>query len=408
LSAPPIVRLPVGVRDFLPRAAARRRALAEGLLESFARWGYERIITPVLEYDDVLRRGLGEGRASLRFVEPATGDVVALRPDITPQVARLVATRLADAALPLRLCYEGAVLRLAPEGRGQRELIQAGIELIGAPSPAGDAEVLALAAAALGDGAPLTLDVGHVALVREALSGVLPAAARELLGHIARKDVAAVSQASRRLPKRALVAALPELSGAPKDVLARARALPLSKAAAGALDELEQALALAAAFGGRATFTLDLGEVRGFAYYTGIRFAGFVEGVGDAVLGGGRYDDLVGRYGRAVQATGMAVDVEALAEAAQARGVPAPGGELGVFVVARDPARGARVASALRARGLRAALDLGTGPTAEAGWKNLVLDGGKLDGKKLPAGVLTAAASGDARSLAKLISERKS
>jgi ATP phosphoribosyltransferase regulatory subunit len=406
VSAPPTVRLPVGVRDFLPRAASVRRTLAEGLLESFVRWGYERIITPVLEYEDVLRRGLGEGRSALRFVEPATGDVVAIRPDITPQVARLVATRLADAALPLRLCYEGSVLRLQPDGRGQRELIQAGIELVGASSPAGDAEVLALAAAALG-GAALTLDVGHVALVREALAGVLPETARDLVSAIAKKDVGAVHQAAKRLPKKALVMALPELAGTPKEVLARARALPISKIAARALDDVEQALELAAAFGGKARYTLDLGEVRGFAYYTGIRFAGFVDGVGDAVVNGGRYDDLVARYGRAAQATGMAVDVEALAEAAQVRGELPPGPEAGVFVVARDAARAAKVASALRARGIRTALDLGTGPTTDGGWRNLVLDGATLDGKRVPAAALESAAGGDARALVQLIRASK-
>ena len=96
MSAPP-VRLPAGVRDFLPRAAARRRAIAERLLARFERWGYQRIITPVYECADVLERGLGADAraAAIRFVEPGTGEVVALRPDITAQVARLVATRLA-------------------------------------------------------------------------------------------------------------------------------------------------------------------------------------------------------------------------------------------------------------------------------------------------------------------------
>ncbi|HEY5948206.1 MAG TPA: ATP phosphoribosyltransferase regulatory subunit, partial [Kofleriaceae bacterium] len=149
MSTPPI-RLPSGVRDFLPRAAARRRALAENVLEVFEAWGYARIITPVFECADVLERGLGAGgrAAAIRFVEPGTGEVVALRPDITPQIARVVATRMADIPGPIRLCYEGAVTRLAGEA-GQREILQAGIELVDAPAPDGDAEVLAVAAAAL-------------------------------------------------------------------------------------------------------------------------------------------------------------------------------------------------------------------------------------------------------------------
>ncbi|MCA9680341.1 MAG: ATP phosphoribosyltransferase regulatory subunit, partial [Myxococcales bacterium] len=109
------VRLPAGVRDYLPRAAARRRAIAERLLALFERWGYQRIITPVYECADVLERGLGDaGRAeAIRFVEPGSAEVVALRPDFTPQIARIAATRMHDVDGPLRLCYEGAVHRLA-------------------------------------------------------------------------------------------------------------------------------------------------------------------------------------------------------------------------------------------------------------------------------------------------------
>src|SRR5215218_4942665 len=168
MTTPPI-RLPSGVRDFLPRAAARRRSLAEKMMQVFEAWGYARVITPVFECADVLERGLGAGAraAAIRFVEPGTGEVVALRPDITPQVARVVATRLADVEGPIRLCYEGAVTRLAGEA-GQREILQAGIELVDLREPLGDAEVLAVAAAALAaTRLPETrLDVGHVAPVR--------------------------------------------------------------------------------------------------------------------------------------------------------------------------------------------------------------------------------------------------
>src|SRR5262249_8480719 len=124
------------------------------------------------------------------------------------------------------------------------------------------------------------------------------------------------------------------------------------------LDELERALALVKAQGAAARLRVDLGEVRGFAYYTGIRFAGFVPGVGDAVLQGGRYDDLVARYGRAARATGFAVDVEAIAQGERARG---PGGGLprrGVLIAGeggRPSARG----RALGRRGVRAAVDPG-------------------------------------------------
>src|SRR5262245_32095424 len=147
-------------------------------------WGYARLITPVFEHADVLERGLGHDAraAAIRFVEPGTGEVVALRPDITPQVARVVATRLADVEGPIRLCYEGAATRLASE-LGQREILQAGIELIDAGEPDGDAEVLAVAAAALAaTRLPETrLDVGHVAPVRCVLDAAPDDGARAVL-----------------------------------------------------------------------------------------------------------------------------------------------------------------------------------------------------------------------------------
>lgn len=359
------IRLPVGVRDFLPEAAARRRAIAEALCSEFDRWGYDRIITPIFEYVDVLARGLGEGAraAALRFVEPATGEVVALRPDITPQVARIAATRLADARGPVRLSYEGSVLRLVAGGRGQRELIQAGVELIEAPAPVGDAEVIALADAALGAAelAGVTLDVGHVALARSALGQIEDRAlASELEELIARKDEEAVAKrAHGQVPPRLrrILSALPGLYGSPDTVLARARALPLDRGMKEALDELERTLALVETYGAKARLAVDLGEVRGFNYYTGIRFAGFVAGVGDAVLRGGRYDDLVGRYGRSARATGFAIDVEAIAQAEQALGVVLPAAVRGTVISGGGP-RGYAIAAALRQLGARAVIDV--------------------------------------------------
>jgi ATP phosphoribosyltransferase regulatory subunit len=374
VSEPSAIRLPVGVRDFLPQAAARRRAIAEALLAEFERWGYDRIITPAFEYLDVLARGLGaDARAAvLRFVEPATGEVVALRPDITPQVARIAATRLDDGHGPVRLCYEGSVLRLAAGARGQRELIQAGVELVDAGSPSGDAEVLALADAALRAAhlGAITLDVGHVALVRAALAPVVDAALRRELGElIARKDGDGVARAAHgRVPPRArrLLAELPGLYGAPHAVLARARALPLDRACRDALDELERALALASAAGAAARLTVDLGDGRGFEYYTGLRFAGFVVGVGDAVLRGGRYDDLVGRYGRPARATGFAIDVEAIAQAEQAVGAEPTPAARGWLIAGGPEARRHAVAAALRRRGDRVTVDHGARTGAEA------------------------------------------
>ena len=358
MSSPPI-RLPAGVRDFLPRAAARRRSLAARVMEVFEAWGYARIITPVFECADVLERGLGTDAraAAIRFVEPGSGEVVALRPDITPQVARVVATRLADIEGPIRLCYEGAVTRLAGDA-GQREILQAGIELVEAGEPGGDAEVLAVAAAALAaTQLPETrLDVGHVAPARFVLGAAPDDASREkIAAALARKDRAGLRIAARALgPAIApLAEALVSLWGPAEATLAKALALPWPAEVSDALARLRVVLAAFGELADRPTpaMTIDLGDLRGFDYYTGVRFAGYAGGAPDAVLRGGRYDELIGRYGRAARATGFAIDLEALAQAQRAAGLALPAGTAGVAVHGQGAAAFAR---ALRAAGVRA------------------------------------------------------
>jgi len=378
MSTPP-VRLPAGVRDFLPRAAMRRRAIAERLLALFERWGYQRIITPVYECADVLERGLGAGAGeeSIKFVEPGTGEIVALRPDFTPQVARLAATRMQDVDGPLRFCYEGAVHRLAGP-RGQREILQAGVELIDAAAPDGDAEALAVAAEVLGsifdergpgpDG--VRLDVGHVAPAHAVLTAAAETSddTRErLVEALAKKDARGVARAAAGLPDRwrPLAEALPRLWGHADDVLAAARALAWPADVLAALDELAAALAASRAVidpAIHAHITVDLGDVRGFEYYTGLRLAGFARGAGAPVLQGGRYDALVARYGRAARAIGFAVDIEAIAQVQRAADVAPPAAPSVLVVAARgERPVAARLAAALRGAGLRAALDLHEG-----------------------------------------------
>src|SRR5262249_12878791 len=133
--------LPAGMRDLLPTEAERQISLCRTVLGSFARFGSESVSVPPFEYAEVLEQDMGtlDPTQVLRFVEPETGEVVALRPDMTPQIARLVATRLADAPPPLRLCYEGAVVRRRVErARRERQVQQAGFELVGRGGPRGE------------------------------------------------------------------------------------------------------------------------------------------------------------------------------------------------------------------------------------------------------------------------------
>ena len=423
MTTPPSpVRLPAGVRDFLPRAAARRRAIAERLLASFEAWGYARIITPVFECADVLERGLGgDGRAqAIRFVEPGSGEVVALRPDFTPQVARLAATRLADTGGPLRLSYEGAVNRMSGRALAPREILQAGIELIGADGVDADAEAIALAATALAaTGLPpaeIQLDLGHVAFAAEALAAADDAHRDDVATALARKDRGAIVRAAAgESPEvAARLVALVGLWGAIDDVIARARAVPWSAPTAAALDHLAAVAERVRELAPAARLSLDLGLQRGFEYYTGVRFAGYARGAADAVVRGGRYDGLIARYGRATGAIGFAVDIEAIAGAQRAAQIAPPEPPRGALVVGPDVRRAARIAAALRAHGVRAAAHLGAPPppgfAAEAGWSH-VLTAGEHDASlaagarvaSIPVAAVTAAAAGDAAPLVAIL-----
>lgn len=359
----PLLRLPAGMRDFAPGAAAARRRIAETLMRVFERWGYARVITPAFEYEEVLALGLGaSGReAAIRFVEPSSGQVVALRPDITPQIARLIATRFREEAGPLRLCYEGTVVRLDRRARAQRELIQAGVELAGVGSPGGDAEVIQLGAAALAAvGLPRpTIDLGHLGLAREVLEALdlPPPALLAVRSRIAKRDRAGLALALKaaRGPRAVVdfAATLPELSGPPRTLAAAVRRAP-TPGIRRALENLQQVVKALDEEALGARLHIDLAEVRGFDYYTGVRLQGFVEGASEPVLQGGRYDSLLARYGRPCPAVGFAIDVEATADALATAGRS----EDGVLVCGPAP-RAWQLAEELRRQGRRAAVDHG-------------------------------------------------
>ncbi len=318
------VRLPDGVRDHLPGEAAELHDIRRTLLQTLDGRGYQRVMTPSIEYLDVILRGtdLSEDRI-FKLVEPETGQVIALRPDITPQIARMAATALRDSPAPLRLCYYGAVFRLQPRHSGGRcEVYQVGAECMGVPGATGDAEALSLLAELLGAAGfdDFTLDLGHAAFLREALTRGFPeagarAAAEAALG---RKDLAGLgelAQAATPARMKPLIEALPGLYGDLAATTDRARGLTQRPELLTALDELD-ALGEATAgngFGGK--LSVDLGEVRGLHYHSGIVFQAFVSGPGRPLAGGGRYDGLTARYGRPLPATGFALDLGAVMEA---------------------------------------------------------------------------------------------
>lgn len=363
--------LPAGMRDLLPEEARRRRALARILLDQFALHGYDLVTPPAFELAEVLEKGLGtlDPGDVLRFVEPESGEVAALRPDMTPQIARMVATRLCDEPRPIRLCYEGTVLRRRQgRARRHRQIPQAGVELYGAPSPAGDGEVLRLIAAVVRAAglSDFVIDLGHARIARALVEDLPEAIAEEVTAALVQKDASRLEAvlgggAAAGVPSQVARAlcALSDLSGGGQDrpgsaVIARGRELFAGTRAAAPLEELAGLFEAA----GRdpdlgAVLRLDLGEVRGFAYYTGPIFHVLAPGPGEPIGAGGRYDDLLGRFGVPMPAVGFGLHLDALAWAREAAGVR---DERAARVLVAADGPGEAIVGALRARGVTAVL----------------------------------------------------
>jgi ATP phosphoribosyltransferase regulatory subunit len=316
------------MRDILPPEAAGRRRLSRRLLDHFALHGYELVTPPAFELADVLERGLGrlDPRDVLRFVEPESGEVAALRPDMTPQIARIAATRLADRPLPMRLSYEGTVLRRRQErARKHRQIPQAGVELLGVAGPDGDLELLNLAvgtarAAGVSD---FVLDLGHADIARSMMNGVPASLASALLDALAHKDAAVVGDlvADAKLAPQLATAfrELPRLHGG-AEVWKDAQRLLAPTPAAPALGALRDLWDRAIAAGLEVIMRVDLGEVRGFAYYTGALFHLLADGPGEPFGSGGRYDDLLARFDTPMPAAGFGLDLDNLAWALRVSG----------------------------------------------------------------------------------------
>lgn len=326
--------LPTGLRDLLPDHSAHLAELSSRLQDVFAGFGYRRLFLPTLERLEVVERGLSAAALAdvMKFVEPGSGEVVAIRPDITPQIARLYASRPDALPAPARLCYDGPVLRAREARAGRpREVYQAGVELLGAGGPKADAEALVVLAKAL-DRVGLSgavIEVGHARFAAAALAAAgLPRAAHdEAWAALARKDAGALARLARRgRGAPSARQALPEVAslygdGALRRARAFARRVP---GCAPALAEVEAALRLARRRG-LGEVVVDLGEARGLGYYTGLTFAGYAPGAGAAVAAGGRYDELLARFGRPGPAIGFAVDLEFATQALE-RQAKAPRG----------------------------------------------------------------------------------
>lgn len=366
----PDATLPRGVKDFLPNKAVKIEYLQQSLKDVFHRWAFRPIIPPTLEYLEVLERGLGAGLRdrTFRFDDRQNGKLVAFSPDITPQVARIVATRMQQAPLPIRLCYSGKVLRHTEQQAGKdREIIQSGVELIGLQGPEADAEMIAMAIECLQSlgATEFTVDIGQVEFFHGVMDALdLPAPkALAIQQAIARKDASGLAEQLADLSlderKYAEVMALPRLFGG-REVLDRAAQIVVNDRSRRALENLRQILTVLEAYGVEEHVTFDLGELRGLGYHTGVTFQGFLGGVGSAVCSGGRYDSLTARYGTPAPATGFAFNVLNLLAALDRDLEHTAVRDLDVLILQSGPDKrtAQQVARTLRGRGYACARDI--------------------------------------------------
>ncbi len=307
---------PEGTRDSLFAECTLRRELENRLHGLFTARGYSEIITPTLEFFDVFsRKAQPFPQEQMYKLTDAKGRLMVLRPDNTVPIARVCATRLKDAALPLRLCYNQNIHVISPSLKGRDdEITQAGIELIGSDSRMADLEVIAAAADALAAcGDAYTLELGNAGLLRT-LTAKLPAdTVEQLRDCIETKNYPALNDLLDTLPESgetAVLRLLPRLFGG-EEVFAKAAALCPDPAFTAILDDLHALWRSVAQFAGKDRVTVDLGMMHRTDYYTGMILRGYLSGAGEEILSGGRYDKLIAEFGYDVPATGFAVNIDA-------------------------------------------------------------------------------------------------
>jgi ATP phosphoribosyltransferase regulatory subunit len=311
---------PPGTRDILPEEMRELRALEAALTGVFEQRGYGQVATPTIEYAETLRRGDERyANAAYRFFDER-GELLAMRSDMTIPIARVVATRFQAEEPPFRLSYVERAYRAVSPQRGQmREFTQAGVELLGAPAPEGTAEVIEVLCAAL-DAAGLNravVGLGDADLYRQLLTELnVEGGARErildqLAGHnlvgleMEVDSVDGLDQASR-----ATLLALPGMRGG-SEVLDKAKELG-GDAVERATARLRATYEALGERGVADRVQLDLGLLRDLGYYTGAILEVYDPALGHILGGGGRYDDLLGRFGRDLPAAGFALYLERL------------------------------------------------------------------------------------------------
>ena len=309
-----------GTRDVLPPESTRLLDVQGKIRNRFRLFGFREVVTPALEYSEVIEEhGLRD--ASYKLFDQ-DNQMVLLRPEMTTPIARLVAQRLAGTPPPHKLSYVLPAYRRASVGRGQSaELYQAGVEVVGSSSPREDAATIALLVdvlESLGLSAPSDFAVvlGQSAFYSGYLRHVVPDAATSVTAALAAKDLVAVDAIARDLPADAAagVRGIPRLVGPATDgsLVEEAGRFAVGEEAGAALENLREILRHLEAHGALDAVILDLGLIGRHEYYTGVVYEAYAADLGFTIANGGRYDNLLKRFGKELPATGFAIYLERL------------------------------------------------------------------------------------------------
>jgi ATP phosphoribosyltransferase regulatory subunit len=367
-------QVPDGVEDCLPAECRIKRNMESGLRRIFAASGFDEVETPTYEFYDVFQSGVGAyiQESMIKFMD-TKGRILVLRPDITVPIARMIATRM-ELQSRQRLFYiQNSFASSQPAIGRAGEFTQAGVELIGDARCSADAEVIALAIKALstcGLGS-FAIDIGQVAYFKALIAdlGLKETQADKLRHAVDSKDIMAVEAAAEELrlsgDERAQIMALPSLFGG-REVFEKALSLTGNRTCTAAVENLRDVYDLLGEYGLASFLSVDFGMLHDIAYYSGIIFRGITPGIGFPVVSGGRYDDLLAKFGRPAPATGFALGIKRVMIAMERQGL-LKGGCDTFAVVSCDESRSGQAyacAEALRAEGKRVVFQAGIGRDA--------------------------------------------
>jgi len=357
-----LTEIPEGFKTLLPEEAERRADILSRMERVIKLWGYEPVLPPSVEFllpfkavDDALER------LSFKIVDRKTGKLMAIRPDFTTQIARITASSFRNEEPPLRFYYRGSVFRDIDE---DREFCQFGFELLGAVETEADAEVVAVVVNILEELGlkSFQIDIGHSLFLEGAVEELGVKEPERLLNLLSHRDMSGVETFAKEHritgERRRKLLLLTELYGG-EEILDTALSAFENDRSRTAVKQLKDIFSILKSYGFERRIIFDLSEKKGMSYHTGVTFEVFHPLLSFSIGAGGRYDQLMGRFGRNLPATGMAINVDALQRLLEKKGLPKrPPKDIYIIDLKKELHIAYEVARALREKGYTTARDI--------------------------------------------------